>query len=136
MTDAVKDFSPIKPARLSVKLEESESRLAVHYQKRQWGGAIFLRLWLCGWTAGCLFLAYQVWTKPEVFLLVFAVLLLSMLLQKEELVLDETGAVLTKSLLFPVSRRFVPLTELKCFEAAYVPSMDSDSAPVNHVNPS
>lgn len=144
MSDAVKDFSPIKPARLSVKLEESESRLVVRYHKRQWGSAIFLSLWLCGWTAGCLFLAYQVWTKPEVFLLVFAIpfwaswlfvagLLLSMLLQKEELVLDEAGAVLTKTLLSPFSRRFVPLTELKCFEATFIPSMDSDSMPVNHI---
>lgn len=144
MSDAVKDSLPIKPARLRVKLEESDQRLAVHYRKRRWGGAVFISLWLCGWTVGCLFLAYQVWTKPEVFLLVFAVpfwaswlfvagLLVSMLLQKEELVLDESGAVLTKSLLVPVSRRFVPLTELKCFEAAFIPSMDSDSAPVNHI---
>lgn len=144
MSDAVKDHSPIKPARLLVKLNEDDSQLTVRYRKRQWGVAFFLTFWLCGWTAGCLFLAYQIWTKPEVFLLVFAIpfwtswlfvagLLLSMLLRKEVLVLDETGAVLTKSLLFPISRRFVPLAELKCFESIFGRSGDADSAPVNHI---
>jgi hypothetical protein len=144
MSETVEDRPPIKPARLSVKLEESGSALAVRYRQRQWGSGIFLGLWLCGWTVGCVFLAYQLWMKPELFMFVFAIpfwaswlfvasLLLSMFLQDEELLLDEAGIVFTKTLLLPLSRRVIPLTELKRFEAFAATNLDIDEAPVNYV---
>lgn len=144
MSSATGDSAPIKPARLRVQLEETTTGLALRYRQRQWGGGLFMMLWLCGWTVGCVFMAVQLWNKPELMLFVFAVpfwaswffaagLLLTMFLTLEVLNLDEVGASYAKTVLVPIHRRTIPLDELIKFVASQTQVKDGESAAVSYV---
>lgn len=107
-----------------VRIQEVDDGLELSYHWRLWGTPSFLLLWLMGWTAGTGFLLWNVFTNPSVlhalyavpfvaaWLLVF-VLLAWMLFGREGVRIDSEGLEYQTTLLLPLSRRTVPLTELK-----------------------
>lgn len=139
MSPATDDPAPIKPARLRVRFEETTTGLLLRYQQRQWGTGLFMLFWLCGWTVGCVFLAVQLWNKPEPMLFVFAVpfwtswvfaagLLLTMFLQVEVLDLDENGLRYVKRVILPFQRRTIPLDEAIKFVASQTQPKNSEDS--------
>jgi len=144
MLPADQDQPPIKPARLRVRMEETGAGLSLSYRQRQWGSGLFLIFWLCGWTAGCVFLAVMVWKNPEPILFVFVVpfwaswffaasMILTMFLQLEELTLDENGLSYLKTILLPIQRRSIPLLELTEFIASLTTRTSDDEAVTSYV---
>lgn len=138
------DVVPVKPSRLRVDLEETGTSLTVNYRHREWGGGCFLMLWLCGWTVGCVFLAAQIWNKPELFMVAFAIpfwaswffvffLLLSMFLQHEELMLSADDLTYSKRIVVPIKTRVIPLAELLRFEDSRTTNFTENDQPKSYL---
>ncbi len=115
--------APTRPAKCSFRLEESPETL--HYRARTGGigGALFMVLWLCGWSVGCVFMAIEVWNRLEFFKFLFAVpfwafwffvtfLLLKTLFGRESVRLDASGLRWTDDCPGFHRNRDVPLEEI------------------------
>src|SRR6476661_4003864 len=114
---------PLQPPKLSVHLERADDRVRIVSAQRQWGGAAFLLVWLCGWTIGCVVLLGAVLVQRNLYMFLFAVpfwaaeifvfcLVGTMIASRETLLLDQTGVNYVWQVWgWPVSRRKVPLSE-------------------------
>ncbi|MBX9789708.1 MAG: hypothetical protein K2Y37_12395 [Pirellulales bacterium] len=140
MTDVAAP-APARPRKLKAQYEVVGDRLRVFRRRRQWFASVFMALWLTGWTVGCVVLAAVVVQQREVFMLLFAVpfwaawffvaaMLIGQLLNFEEFELDREGARHRAQALVVLSRRELPLWELRTVEvAAWQRSENSDSPP-------
>lgn len=119
---------PVRPLRTKVKVEKSGDLLRLSYCHREWGGGIFMLLWLIGWTVGCVALAGELIKKPQFGLFIFAIpfwsswlfvffLVLKMFFQKEVFGLDSAGATFVRRVFVALNRRETPLEEIKTFLA-------------------
>lgn len=63
---------PVRPRTLAVRFSRGDDELLIEHRQGGILAAGFLMLWLAGWTVGCVFLIGEVWTKPELFTLMFA----------------------------------------------------------------
>ena len=129
--------SPPKPRSMKTQVERNADLMRVRCHLRQWGAGLFMLLWLTGWTAGCLMLAYAAFIKREPGTLLFGVpfwaswvfvffLLLKMFFQKDELVVDREGVVFRRQVIVKIKERRIPLGELKRVEK-YTAVTDSES---------
>src|SRR5262249_7619339 len=60
---------PPRPTVMKTAIAEAEDEVRLQLRSRQWGTALFLGIWLLGWTGGCLALAGKVWQEPSAFTL-------------------------------------------------------------------
>lgn len=111
--------------------------MRVNYRGRNWGTSIFLMLWICGWTVGCMAFVFVMLRQPTLFTLLFALpfwaawfftfaVLINSFLRTEELLLDRQGISYTKRALLPLDRRSIPVEELKKF-GRYTTVSNSDT---------
>ena len=131
---------PARPRKLKAQYEVVGDRLRVYRRRRQWAASAFLALWLTGWTVGCVVLAVIVIQQREAFMLMFAVpfwtswvfvatMLVGQLLSFEEFELDRDGARHRTQALIPLSRRELPLWELRDVEVATWQHSDNSESP-------
>lgn len=144
VTTASSQPLPERPEQLHVTVEESADAITICKQKRQLAGGCFLGVWLSGWTIGCVFLAVAVVTKPEPFMMLFAVpfwaswlfvaaLLSAMLFQREDIVLDSDGLLYTWRVLVPLHQRAIPVEELVRIECSESTNFEENDSPVAYV---
>lgn len=111
------------PAKPRVKINLVGDELTLDWSRRQWGVAGFLCLWLTGWTAGCAMITYQLITKFEWQMALFATpfytawfvvagLIVYMLLGRQRLVLSRDEMSITWKAGVNYYRRVVPLDEV------------------------
>lgn len=140
MTDVAAP-APARPRKLKAQYEVVGDRLRVFRRRRQWFAAVFMALWLTGWTVGCVVLAAVVIQQREAFMLLFALpfwaawffvaaMLVGQLLNFEEFELDRAGARHRTQALVVLSRRELPLWELRDVNvASWQRSENSESPP-------
>lgn len=113
--------------RRRVKIDRTEDRLRVVYRTRDWGSGIFLAIWLTGWTVACASIVLKIVEKQNLgdvliampFLgswLFVSCLVLKFFFQKEVIVLNDQGLDYSRRIVLPLSRRTVPLQELRGFK--------------------
>lgn len=131
------DQCPARPQRLNATFQRSGEQLLLRCRSREWGGGVFMLLWLIGWTVGCVFLAGMVIRDPKLFHFLFAIpfwtswifvfcMLLKSFFQREELLLDREGVVYVEKIFVPRQRRKVPLDEIRSLDQ-YMAVVDSES---------
>ena len=127
----------VQPSRRVVRIEEVDGGLELSYRWPRWGTPSFLLLWLIGWTAGTGFLLWNVFTHPSVEQALFAVpfvgawlmvfvVLAWMLFGRESVRIRCEGLEYQTTLLLPLSRRTVPLVELKNVSADLADWQEND----------
>lgn len=118
---------PVRPGQLSVDFFEADDDVGfVDRRRGRLSTALFLIVWLTGWSFGCALLIHQVITKRELGMLLFGIpfwaawlfvagFILYLLLGRTYFALTSQGAFHILRVLAPISQRYVPLDEVKGF---------------------
>ncbi|MCE9556995.1 MAG: hypothetical protein K8T91_26920 [Planctomycetes bacterium] len=128
MTDQQDEPPPPKPARLKARYEIEGGRMRIEFRRVQWGGGLFLALWLTVWTVGCVVLALAVITQRQIGMLLFAlpfwaswvfvaVILIWMLFGRETLEVDSRTVKIWRQAWIKYGKREIPLDEITGFVA-------------------
>jgi hypothetical protein len=137
--DVPADLSPAR--KLSVDYYVIDNDVGfVDKRRGRRGVALFLIVWLCGWTVGCALLIHGVVVQGEQKMLLFgipfwvswlfvAALVLYMLFGRTDFALTSRGAFYVNRLFVPLAQRHVPLEEILRFQrSSQAPPSRSGSA--------
>ena len=116
--------TPTRPRALTSTVSEDGDAIAVSMREGSLGTAAFLSLWLAGWTVACGLLVQVCLTQRELVLVLFGIpfwvswlfvagWLVNLVFTRVTFVLDATGLAYERWLPGMVTRRFVPLAELR-----------------------
>src|SRR5262245_48447136 len=117
---------PVKPRRLSTRIEEQDDTLILNMRDAHWGSGIFLLLWLIAWTVGCVALVWVVIAQRQPFMVLFAIpfwlswifvaaRITNSFCGRHRFILDPEGLFHEWHALIPLTRRQVPLPEIRRF---------------------
>ncbi|MGD9720823.1 MAG: hypothetical protein AB7O59_14125 [Pirellulales bacterium] len=120
-------LAPVMPAKLRATYSVSPERMHVCYRPRSWGVTLFLIVWLTGWTAGCVFLAFEAIKNPQPFTFLFAVpfwsswlfvaaVLVGAFTRRQDLEIDADGLRYVDRALVRLAHRSIPRHEFRGFE--------------------
>lgn len=117
---------PERPKRLRTRLKGDEETLTGVISGRSWSTAVFMSFWLTIWTAGCIWLLVEAFTKQDWFLFLFGVpfwaswffatgVLLNALFSETRFTLGPDGFRQQWRVLRSITIQEIPLWELRRF---------------------
>ncbi|MBX9655699.1 hypothetical protein K2Y11_18950 [bacterium] len=133
-----KKKKPEQPQKLRTKVSRSPDELTVVYSSRSFSVGMFLLFFLCFWTLGCVLLIYKVLENPELMRILFGsvfwvswifvfVLMIASIFGCDFVRVDKDSLTYINRVIFVMSRRQIPLSELRRISVEYRKQNSDDS---------
>ncbi|MFO0913614.1 MAG: hypothetical protein U0795_11705 [Pirellulales bacterium] len=127
MSDEIVPAEPARPLKPQVKYSETADTLILHRRNRGGCVAIFLAVWLTGWTLGCIAMAVAIIAKPSLGMVAFGIpfwvawlfvagMWTWMTFGTETLVLGPATATCLRTAIIKLSSRSIPRSECVRFQ--------------------
>ena len=140
--ETIQTPEPDQPFDLPFEIRETQKRISISKDGGSRLDAIFISVWMTGWTGGCIFLTLQSYVEPHpitiflavvfwMFWVVVACGLVWILFGIELIELTLHGIAYERRALIPLVQRFVSSNEMICFREFQ--SLDVDDEPFLHI---
>lgn len=137
-----RDTKPVeRPERLRTRVSCTPDEFTITYASRSFAVGMFLLFFLCFWTLGCVLLIFKVLENPEIMRILFGsvfwvswifvfLLMIASIFGCDYVKVDRDSLTYTNRVIFVMSRRRFPLSEIRRIAVEYRKSNsdDDDSA--------